>query len=75
MSRIGGVFVWWWINFKEFHPLIIKIWALELINAYVRLNQLYLIEAEWHIFFSVNMIYTIIGSDNGLSPVRQQAII
>ena len=32
-----------------------------------------LIEAEWRIYASVN--YTIIGSDNGLSPGRRQAII
>ena len=32
-----------------------------------------LIEAEWRIYASVN--YTIIGSDNGLSTVRQQPII
>ena len=32
-----------------------------------------LIEAEWRIYASVN--YTIIGSDNGLLPVRHQAII
>ena len=31
------------------------------------------IEAEWHIYASVN--YTIIGSDNGLSPGRRHAII
>ena len=31
------------------------------------------IEAEWRIYASVNK--TIIGSDNGLSPVRRQAII
>ena len=30
-------------------------------------------EAEWHIYASVN--YTIMGSDNGLSPGRRQAII
>ena len=30
-------------------------------------------EAEWHMYASVN--YTIIGSDNGLSPPRRQAII
>ena len=33
----------------------------------------YLIEAEWRIYASVN--YAIIGSDNGLSPGRRQAII
>ena len=33
----------------------------------------YLIEAEWRIYVSVN--YTIIGSDNGLSPGWRQAII
>ena len=32
-----------------------------------------LIEAEWHIYASVN--HTITGSDNGLSPDRRQAII
>ena len=32
-----------------------------------------LIEAEWCMYASVN--YTIIGSDNGLSPARRQAII
>ena len=32
-----------------------------------------LIEAEWRIYASVN--FTIIGSDNGLSPDRRQAII
>ena len=32
-----------------------------------------LIEAEWRIYTSVDN--TIIGSDNGLSPVRHQAII
>ena len=32
-----------------------------------------LIEAEWRIYASVN--YTNIGSDNGLSPDRRQAII
>ena len=32
-----------------------------------------LIEAEWHIYASANQI--IIGSDNGLSPGRRQAII
>ena len=31
-----------------------------------------LIEAEWRIYTSVN--YTIIGSDNGLSPAWRQAI-
>ena len=31
------------------------------------------IEAEWHIYASVN--YVNIGSDNGLSPGRRQAII
>ena len=30
-------------------------------------------EAEWRIYASVN--YSIMGSDNGLSPVRRQAII
>ena len=30
-------------------------------------------EAEWRIYASIN--YTIIGSDNGLSPGRRQAII
>ena len=33
----------------------------------------YLIEAEWRIYASVNK--AIIGSDDGLSPVRRQAII
>ena len=32
-----------------------------------------LIGAEWLIFASVNL--AIIGSDNGLSPIRHQAII
>ena len=32
-----------------------------------------LIEAEWRIYASLNWV--IIGSDNGLSPVRRQAII
>ena len=32
-----------------------------------------LIEAEWRKYASVN--YTIIGPDNGLTPVRRQAII
>ena len=32
-----------------------------------------LIEAEWHIYASVDQ--TIIGSNNGLSPGRRQAII
>ena len=32
-----------------------------------------LIEAEWRIYASEN--YVIVGSDNGLSPVRRQAII
>ena len=37
-------------------------------------NHLYqLIEAEWHIYVSIN--YASIGSDNGLLPVRHQAII
>ena len=31
------------------------------------------LEAEWCIYVSVN--YTIIGSNNGLSPDRHQAII
>ena len=31
------------------------------------------IEAEWRIYASLNWV--IIGSDNGLSPVRRQAII
>ena len=34
---------------------------------------LQLIEAEWRIYASLNWV--IIGSDNGLSPVRRQAII
>ena len=34
---------------------------------------IWLIEAEWRIYASLNWI--IIGSDNGLSPVRRQAII
>ena len=33
----------------------------------------WLIEAEWRIYASLNWV--IIGSDNGLSPVRHQAII
>ena len=33
----------------------------------------WLIEAEWRMYASLNWI--IIGSDNGLSPVRRQAII
>ena len=33
----------------------------------------YIIEAEWCLYASVNL--TIIGSDNGLSPGRHQAII
>ena len=33
----------------------------------------YLIEAEWRIYASLNWV--IIGSDNGLLPVRCQAII
>ena len=33
----------------------------------------YLTEAEWRIYASVNN--TIIGSDNGLAPTRQQAIV
>ena len=32
-----------------------------------------LIEAQWRIYASLNWV--IIGSDNGLSPVRRQAII
>ena len=34
---------------------------------------IYFIEAEWRIYASLNWV--IIGSDNGLSPVRRQAII
>ena len=33
----------------------------------------YLIEAEWRIYESLN--WAVIGSDNGLSPIRHQAII
>ena len=53
------------------------------VHIYVRIYDIYmsmyilwhvwLIEAEWCIHRSVN--YAIIGSDNGLSPVRRQAII
>ena len=32
-----------------------------------------LIDTEWHIYASVK--YAIFGSDNGLSPIRYQAII
>ena len=48
-------------------------------NVNVRLRQLMLgaktslIEAEWHIYTSVQ--HANIVSDNGLSPVRRQAII
>ena len=37
------------------------------------MKQRWLIEAERRIYASVN--YTTIGLDNGLSPVRRQAII
>ena len=36
-------------------------------------DKSYVLFAEWHIYVSVN--YAIIGSDNGLSPVRRQPII
>ena len=39
----------------------------------VLLTGFWLIEAEWRIYASLNWV--IIGSDNGLSPVRRQAII
>ena len=39
----------------------------------ISMDTLWLIEAERRIYASVN--YTIIGSDNGLSPGRRQAII
>ena len=36
-------------------------------------RHIYLFEVEWRIYAS--LIYGTIGSDNGLSPVRRQAVI
>ena len=49
-----------------YHPVQVTVCRLK---SYL---LVYLIEAEWRIYASVNL--TIIGSDNGLSPGRRQAI-
>ena len=62
---------------EEFHPPgPLQCWEI-CINADICCDhttiQPALIEAEWRIYASLN--WAIIGSDNGLSPVRRQSII
>ena len=66
---------------QEIRSFIILIFfIIVLITAHIHLEELLwatlateLIEAEWRIYESLN--YDISGSDNGLSPVRRQAMV
>ena len=67
-------------RFSDIRTPIIKGWRssdrvnfIMIIRSLVKSYLYCLIEAEWRIYASVN--WAIIGSDNGMSPGRRQAII
>ena len=78
-SKLSSILVnkdfltWLLIGWQVCHQPIKFRFANTLIDMYHCLHSWYLIEAEWRIYASEN--YDIIGSDNGLSPDRHQAII
>ena len=65
---IKGWFIVDWTFQNKFHSYVICI-----ISAICYVSWYQLIEAKWGIYSSVQ--HTNIGSDNGLSPTRRQAII